>query len=193
MRFDIARRAALLAASAVMVGALAACGGTSGSSVAQIKTTSTNAPPAATAPQTPQSQQQALLAFSRCMRSHGASGFPDPTQAADGSFGYGGLAQARKLIRDNKTAFDGCKSLLSQAGITGAQNVTKFRDAMLTFAGCMRSHGVSTFPDPNASGRFGGQLKNLDRSSPTYEHALNACRSDLNTAMKAFSVGGSTG
>jgi len=45
---------------------------------------------------------------------------------------------------------------------------------VLAFAGCMRSHGVTNFPDP------GGQLPaGLDPSSPQYVAAQRACESRL--------------
>ena len=61
---------------------------------------------------------------------------------------------------------------------------------MLALAKCMRSHGVSDFPDPNSNGRFGGQLQNLDTSTPAYEAAKTACRPELSAARNLFSVGG---
>jgi hypothetical protein len=49
------------------------------------------------------------------------------------------------------------------------------------FAECMRSNGVSQFPDPGASGKFTiDEVANgtsLDTSSPTFTQALGACRS----------------
>lgn len=47
------------------------------------------------------------------------------------------------------------------------------------FAECMRTHGEPQFPDPNPIGGFGGQLENLDRTSPTYQAATAACGSAL--------------
>jgi hypothetical protein len=45
---------------------------------------------------------------------------------------------------------------------------------VLAFAGCMRTHGVTNFPDP------GGQLPaGLDPSSPQYVAAQGACQSLL--------------
>lgn len=48
------------------------------------------------------------------------------------------------------------------------------------FAECMRSHGVGQFPDPGASGTFTiDALANgtsLDTRSPTFTHALSACK-----------------
>jgi hypothetical protein len=42
----------------------------------------------------------------------------------------------------------------------------------------MRKHGEPDFPDPDGAGSFAlAQLRQLDRSSPHYQTALEACRS----------------
>jgi hypothetical protein len=54
-------------------------------------------------------------------------------------------------------------------------------EAGVKFAGCMRSHGVSNFPDPSASqkltldGIVNGS--SLDPNSPAFVEALRACKS----------------
>ncbi len=50
----------------------------------------------------------------------------------------------------------------------------------LAFSQCMRSHGVSDFPDPNSQGRIsisGGPGSDLDPNNPTFQAAQNACQS----------------
>lgn len=58
------------------------------------------------------------------------------------------------------------------------QASTKHEKAV-KFAQCMRSNGVSNFPDPGASGGFTiDQVANgssLDTSTPAFTHALSAC------------------
>jgi hypothetical protein len=52
----------------------------------------------------------------------------------------------------------------------------------LAFAQCMRAHGVSDFPDPNAQGLTqisGGPNSDLSPNNPTFEKAQNACQSKL--------------
>jgi hypothetical protein len=39
------------------------------------------------------------------------------------------------------------------------------------FANCMRSHGVSNFPDPGAQGGFSG----VSKQSPAFRSAMNTC------------------
>jgi len=61
---------------------------------------------------------------------------------------------------------------------TGAASTT--RQKALRFADCMRHHGVSAFPDPDASGELTiDQVANgssLDTDSAAFERAMSACR-----------------
>ena len=82
-----------------------------------------------------------------------------------------------------------CEPLLAKTGITSPANIAQFQQDMLAFAKCMRSHGVSDFPDPDSNGHFGGQIKNLATSTPTYQAAKIACRPELSAARNLFSVG----
>lgn len=172
------------------------CGG-SGASVASIATTTTASSTltgTSTTAGTPAAQAQDLLAFSGCMRKHGVASFPDPTRNADGSYGFAAdLGQLRKLVRSSQKALNSCESLLAESGILSSANIGKFRQQMLAYATCMRSHGVADFPDPNANGRFGGQLKSLDRNTPAFQAAVTACRTVLSKAIGAFTVGGASG
>jgi hypothetical protein len=128
------------------------------------------------------------------MRGHGVAAFPDPTRNADGSYGFAAdLSQLRKLVRGAQKALDTCEPLLVKSGILSAQNIGKFQQQMLDYAKCMRSHGISSFPDPNANGRFAGQLKNIDHDTPAFQAAANACRTVLSKALGAFTIGGASG
>ena len=170
---------------------LSACGGSSPSAgVAQIGSTSTTGGVGTTESGTAstQSAEQALLAFAQCMRRHGISDFPDPRQTADGTYGWTNLNQLRQLVRGDAQAFTTCEPLLAGTGITSPANIAKFQQDMLAFAKCMRTHGVSDFPDPNSNGRFGGQVKNLDTSTPIYQAAKTACRPELSAARNLFSI-----
>ena len=46
----------------------------------------------------------------------------------------------------------------------------------LAFAGCMRSDGVSKYPDPGSSGTVKPSLQQLGVSSSRFQAALSACR-----------------
>jgi hypothetical protein len=56
------------------------------------------------------------------------------------------------------------------------------RHSELAYSQCMRAHGISDFPDPNAQGGIdlnGGQGSDLNPSSPQFKAANNACKSLL--------------
>jgi hypothetical protein len=70
----------------------------------------------------------------------------------------------------------------SSASDTGASSHTAAnpnRGEAVKFAECIRSNGVSEFPDPNASGAFVYGIKagsSLDPSSAAWKTAIAACR-----------------
>jgi hypothetical protein len=70
------------------------------------------------------------------------------------------------------------------ASSVGASSSTA-RAKAVKFSECMRSNGVSAFPDPDASGALTidavANGSSLNTSSGTFKHALNACR-DLEPA-----------
>jgi hypothetical protein len=84
------------------------------------------------------------------------------------------------------TLISGCGSsapaVSSTAGGSGGSgNITAAAQKGVKFSDCMRSNGVPTFPDPNASGKLTiDEVANgtsLDTSSPTFTQALDACNS----------------
>ena len=115
--------AAALAAITMLV---AACGG--------------NSPPGATG----STQYQKALAFSKCMRSHGALGFPDPSSA--------GTITVTQAMLDNPTirsAAPSCQKLLPRGAVQLPPALQRKLDTQaLEYAACMRRHGVPNFPDP---------------------------------------------
>jgi hypothetical protein len=68
---------------------------------------------------------------------------------------------------------------------SGGGNATATATKGVKFAECMRSHGVSAFPDPGASGKFtiDGVVNgsSLNSSSPAFTQAISACK-DLEPA-----------
>jgi hypothetical protein len=184
----VARLAALTSSALAFSLLVAACGGSGSSNVAQLATTATTATAAAAATGTA-GQEQALLDFSGCMRGHGIPAFPDPQRSASGTYGFSNLPALAQLVRGHQQALDACLPLLAKAGITSPANLAAFQQGMLAFAKCMRSHGVPGFPDPGANGRFAGKLKALDRSAPSFQHALTSCRPKLQAAVSVFGVG----
>jgi len=65
-----------------------------------------------------------------------------------------------------------------------ASAATAAQSAPVAFARCMRSHGVRTFPDPNASGQFEGvQLKRVGVSASQVRAAQSSCNYLLPNGM----------
>lgn len=124
--------------------------------------------------------QVGLVAFARCMRSRGIAGFPDP----DGS-GEIPKTQVVAAAQANPTKFDAAQTAcihLAPNGSLGpqptqAQQRTKLADE-LSFARCMRSHGLSRFPDPTPQGELSiamAQAQGIDVHSPQVLRVARAC------------------
>ena len=149
--------AALLAGIALLA---AACGGSAGSAG------STGSSPYAKA-----------LAYTQCMRSNGVANYPDPNAQGqilltpnvwkEVDFGSPQVAQAAKT----------CAKLAPKSTIT-AQQRQQILSRGLKYATCMRSHGITNFPDPSTAG--GGiavdQVPEADVNLPQWPAAVQACR-----------------
>ncbi len=87
------------------------------------------------------------LAFARCVRSHGVPDFPDPNSA--GEFNKTTMRQLSASNPRYQTATQACAHLAPNSG--GGPTAAEVRqewNGMLTFARCIRSHGVPNWPDP---------------------------------------------
>ena len=157
-------------ATAALALLAAGCGGGGSPGVARVATSATTAT-------TAQQQQNGLLAFSRCMRSHGVPGFPDPQGYAGGNvkLTIHGLGAGPQV----QAALNACSSLLPRGGPqqTDQQTRTQLADE-LSFARCMRSHGLSRFPDPTAQGGLTVamvQAQGIDVHSPAVLRVVQTC------------------
>jgi hypothetical protein len=116
--------------------------------------------------------QQALVAYAQCMRAHGEPDFPDPT--SQGAFPHIPAPSSPRY----QTANAACQHLIPSQPQTAAQKRQTTRQA-LRFSVCMRAHGVPDFPDPVISGggtAVGLHVAHLDRNSPQFQAAVQACR-----------------
>jgi hypothetical protein len=70
-----------------------------------------------------------------------------------------------------------CSGGPSSAGSSGASHAAGSAGSQqLAFAQCMRTHGVATFPDPDASGAFNKvTLSQLATGNPRFPTAQNSC------------------
>jgi len=85
------------------------------------------------------------VAYSRCMRSHGIPNFPDPNSS--GQIPKEEILQLGVSTSVLQTAQRACMRLWPYQAPPQAQQRQQLTDD-LTFAQCMRSHGVPKFPDP---------------------------------------------
>ena len=74
----------------------------------------------------------------------------------------------------------GCGSSAPASG-DGGVSTAAAREGAVRFAECIRSNGVSAFPDPDASGQFAYGIPSysspLNPSSVAWQHAIGACKS----------------
>jgi hypothetical protein len=166
------------AATAAAFATLAAgCGGSGSPSGVANLTTSTTTPPASS----PQSQQAAAVAYSRCMRSNGVAGFPDPPRAsADGHAFKDTVVHIASSDPHFAAAQRACGHLLPNGGIStqnAAQQQAQLADE-LSFSRCMRRRGVARFPDPTAQGELSVAMvaaQGIDVNSPQVLRIVQAC------------------
>ena len=177
----------LLAAGLVV----SACGGSTEeaaggvASLSDQSTTTTAAPDGAMS-----SDEQALLAFTRCMRDEGVD-LADPTVDADGNVGFSpaALASLRDIDQDAaRAAFEECANHPEgvSLGFELLQDV-QFQDDLVAFSQCMRENGFD-LPDPDfgniaeSGGLYGDQV---DPSDPDFETAFEACEA----VLPGFNIG----
>jgi hypothetical protein len=85
--------------------------------------------------------QDKAVKFAECIREHGVPHFPDPD--AKGGFVFG--IDVSPAVWQK--AVNACKGLQPPGALSGKRS-PKQQSAALTFADCIRAHGVKDFPDP---------------------------------------------
>jgi hypothetical protein len=159
------RRAAVFALAAGIAGLVAACGGG----------------PATTAGPVGGADFRTALAYAACMRAHGAPNWPDPNSAGQ----FLKTRANRASFAAPAPAYRTCQHLLPNGGQLTVAEQQKIAPLMLKFAVCMRSHGITNFPDPtvNANGVTVGP-HGLGIQSPQFHAAQQACRKYMQAAGK---------
>lgn len=156
-------RIILLGAAALL---LAGCGSTS-------PARSSGSPNA-----TPATYGSHFVAFASCMRSHGVPGYPDPhittsagqvhVQISPGNANPNGPAF--------KSADSACHHLLPNGGGPAGGASAQQKAQEVKFAGCMRAHGVPSFPDPSRDGGF-DLPPGVNPQALNFTSAQQACKS----------------
>jgi hypothetical protein len=118
-------------------------------------------------------------AYASCMRRHGIQDFPDPTTSPGGGVAFqinGGPGSDLGRANPRFVAADkACRELLPRGGTAPAPLSAQRIAGEVTWASCMRAHGLPGFPDPNSQGAF--DSSRFDESSPAFQTASDACKS----------------
>ncbi len=169
------RRRSSVLASALSVAALsllaAGCGGGGGSpGVANVGSATTTGTPA----------QRGPIPFAECMRAHGVPRFPDPD-----SSGEIPKSQVVAAARANTVRFDAaqkaCIHLVPGGSLAAPQSPQQERTQLadeLSFARCIRSHGIARFPDPTAQHGLTVAMveaQGIDVRAPAVLRVLRTC------------------
>jgi hypothetical protein len=125
-----------------------------------------------------------FVAFAVCMRSHGVPDYPDPQISSSGNHAQVKISPGRADPGSPafKSANHSCHNLLPNGGTpaNGAQDPTQD----LTFANCMRSHGVPNFPDADRDGAF-SLPSTINEQAPQFHRATQAC---MNVQPSSLSI-----
>ena len=112
------------------------------------------------------------------MRSHGVPAYPDPSgggllpKKTPQQLGVSGSAF--------RTAQGACIHLVPNGGRPTPVQVAEYRSVMLTYARCMRAHGVSNMPDPDDHGRLAiGPGTDIDVNGTRFQAAYRVCKAKL--------------
>ena len=116
------------------------------------------------------------------MRDHGVHDFPDPqVRTTPGGNGVGirqVVPASVGLSPKFKTAQKACRGIMPAPGAAGQTHAGPSKEVLLGFARCLRNHGVSEFPDPNAQGQLTLQMMSaagVDLKAPSFLRAAKAC------------------
>ena len=165
-------------ATAGLIMLAAGCGGSPGRHVAQLGSTSTPTGPTSTG----STSRPSAVAYSTCMRSRGVSKFPDPDSS--GQIPKVGLQQLGVSSSQFQTAQTACRHLLPNSGQSSQAQVQQVMNALTRFARCVRSHGVTNWPDPLAESDAGQpgtpgfprEMPGIDQNSPRVKDAMGTCQ-----------------
>lgn len=133
----------------------------------------------------------AAFAYAKCLREHGLPNTPDPQVST--TAGGGSVHIAVQAVAGNsphfKAAQKACRGILPAPG--SAQHGGPSGKVLLAFAKCLRSHGLSGFPDPNRDGRITQQMISAAGFSPqsvAFQRAATACVGVTHGAITAAQV-----
>ena len=120
--------------------------------------------------------------YADCMRQHGVSNFPDPviTHQAGGTSLRMVVSAGIASEPAWKPAQKACASLMPgpPSPAQAAQQNHQRMLGLLSFASCVRAHGLNNFPDPNAQGQITQETlasAGIDVHSPSVLRVATEC------------------
>jgi hypothetical protein len=123
------------------------------------------------------SSSPSAVDYSACMRSHGVPNFPDPN--GSGEIPKVTAQQLGVSSSQYQTAQTACAHLLPNSGEVSQAEIQQMMSGMRGFAQCMRSHGVSNWPDPSTD-RAGYPIfylqNKIDENSPQIVTTIHTCQ-----------------
>jgi len=118
------------------------------------------------------------------MRSHGVQHWPDPDR--NGHFDKSKLTLQQLAVTNSvlNAAQRACQHLFPNSGQASAAQDQLMMRAMSKFARCVRSHGVSNWPDPVAESDpgepgtpgFPRDMPGVNQNAPQVKDAINKCQ-----------------
>lgn len=168
-------RPAAVAATTGLALLAAACSGGQSSTVAGGSSAQGSA-------RSPSTNTEKALAYSRCMRSHRVPTFPDPNSG--GTIPKVGLTQLGVGSSQFQAAQRACQEPLPNSRQSSQGQDQRVMNALWRFARCVRSRGVSIWPDPLAESDpgepgtpgFPRNMQGVNQSSPLVRDATNTCQ-----------------
>jgi hypothetical protein len=139
----------------------------------------------------------AAFNYSSCMRDHGLSNFPDPTMTDHDGQQVAYLTATIPVDPSPpfKSAQNACRGILPPPIDTSPTQLAQQRQTrkqhLLAFATCLRSHGISDFPDPTSQGQLTLEMVNaarVDLHAPTVLTAAKTCLGTTDGAITAADV-----
>jgi hypothetical protein len=174
-----ARVAAVITAMAAATLPAAACGGSPSSAGS------------GGSPNAGGSANSQAVAYSRCVRAHGVPNFPDPD--SNGQIPKDAAVPALREVGDSraKAATYACRNL-NPAGQGNPILTAQEQQDYLKAAACMRSHGLSNFPDPTfPGGRVSLPVPSgIDTRSRQFTQAAQTCTKLIPAGLPGTRPGG---
>jgi hypothetical protein len=138
--------------------------------------------PAAGQPSSHGSAKRSTLAYAQCMQSHGIKNFPEPN-----SSGQLTVTKGESLPDTNSPQFQAaakaCLSLHPAGVAPNAAQAALHLQQDIAYAKCMRSHGLTNFPDPDPSTGDSFDLQGIDVNSSQVQSANKACGGNGNVGI----------